>query len=211
MLRSPIRLRYDDEDDDTSHCDVERMPCDHLSPDTRPQDTRSPFVAHSRNGRTKYRSSEKMRDDVSPIAANETCIWSPAYFSGRKKRCCGARIMRTTCVLDKKLTYRFRIHDETVATNAARYSTLRDNFQRQTRRNILPEERARNRNEESSFVESYVWITLYKCHKRNHEVFVSNQEKSSNINKLLLIYYNMERYNLQWRFREVNRIPYARA
>ncbi|XP_011158889.1 neuropeptides capa receptor isoform X2 [Solenopsis invicta] len=76
MLRSPIRLRYDDEDDDASHvCDVDRMSCDVLSPDIQPQDTkRSSFVAHSRNGGTTYRSSEKTRDSVSPITANETCI-----------------------------------------------------------------------------------------------------------------------------------------
>ncbi|KAG5315953.1 CAPAR protein, partial [Acromyrmex insinuator] len=74
MLRSPIRLRYDDEDDDVSHCDMERIPCDVLTPDMQPQDTKSPFVAHSSNGRTKFRSGEETRDGISPIVANETCI-----------------------------------------------------------------------------------------------------------------------------------------
>lgn len=74
ILRSPIKLRYDDEDDDVSHCDVERMPCDIHNPDTQPQDTRSSFIAHSSNGRTKYRSNEKTKDDISPIVTNETCI-----------------------------------------------------------------------------------------------------------------------------------------
>lgn len=74
ILRSPIKLRYDDEDDDVSHCDVERMQCDIHNPNTQPQDTRSSFIAHSSNGRTKYRSNEKMRDDISPIVTNETCI-----------------------------------------------------------------------------------------------------------------------------------------
>ncbi|XP_071641965.1 neuropeptides capa receptor-like isoform X2 [Temnothorax longispinosus] len=73
MLRSPIRLRYDDEDDDVSHCDAERMPCDFLSPDTQPQDMRRSSFAAS-NGRTKYRSNEETRDGISPIVANETCI-----------------------------------------------------------------------------------------------------------------------------------------
>lgn len=151
MLRSPIRLRYDDEDDDASHvCDVDRMSCDVLSPDIQPQDTkRSSFVAHSRNGGTTYRSSEKTRDSVSPITANETCIWSPVYPRGKKK-CC-ARIVRTTRVLNKKLPCRFRIRDET----HAHYPAL--NFQRQTCRVVLPEERIRREDEESSFVESCVW------------------------------------------------------
>jgi len=52
---------------------MERIPCDVLIPDMQPEDIRS-FVAHSSNGRTKFRSGEKTRDGISPIAANETCI-----------------------------------------------------------------------------------------------------------------------------------------
>jgi len=75
MPRSPIRLRYDDEDDDVvSHYDAERKPYDVLSPDTLSRETRSSLVAHSSNGRTKYRSNEKTRDGISPSTANETCI-----------------------------------------------------------------------------------------------------------------------------------------
>lgn len=161
MLRSPIRLRYDDEDDDVSHYDVERMPCDVLTPDMQPQDTRSPFVAHSSNGRTKFKSGDKTRDGISPIAANETCIWSLAYSDGKRKKCCGTRIIRTTCDLDKKQPCRFRVtrkYDEIDVPDAAYYPTLKDNFQRQTCREIFPEERVHNRDKKSSFVESCVWM-----------------------------------------------------
>lgn len=96
MLRSPTRLRYDDEDDDVSHCDMERMPCDILSLDMQSQDTRrASFIAHSSNGRTKYRSNEKTRDGTnSPIVTNETCIWFPVYSDGKRKKCYSARIVK---------------------------------------------------------------------------------------------------------------------
>ncbi|XP_050462080.1 neuropeptides capa receptor-like isoform X1 [Cataglyphis hispanica] len=75
MLRSSMRLRYDDEDDEAGNCGAERS-CDILNPDTRLRDTRrSSFLAHSRNGRTKYLSNEKTKDGVAQMtAANETCI-----------------------------------------------------------------------------------------------------------------------------------------
>lgn len=154
MLRSPIRLRYDDEDDDVSHCNAERILCDVFSPDTQ-QDIRRSSFAHSSNGKTKYRSNEKIRDGISPIVANETCIWSPAYSGEKRKKC--ARIIRTTCILDKKVPCRFRVHNET-DTDAVHYPELRSNFQKQICRNILPEEHVYRRNE-SNFVESCVWIT----------------------------------------------------
>ncbi|CAL1689338.1 unnamed protein product [Lasius platythorax] len=75
MLRSPTRLRYDDEDDEAGHCGAGRS-CNVLSPDSRRQDTRrSSFLVHSSNGRTKYLSSEKTRDGITQrTTANETCI-----------------------------------------------------------------------------------------------------------------------------------------
>ncbi|XP_029660848.1 neuropeptides capa receptor-like isoform X1 [Formica exsecta] len=75
MLRSSTRLRYDDEDDEVSYCSAERS-CDILSPDARLQGTRtSSFLVHSKNGRTKYLSSEKTKDDIAQMTmANETCI-----------------------------------------------------------------------------------------------------------------------------------------
>lgn len=168
MLRSPIRLRYDDEDDDASHCNTERMPCDVFSPYTQPQDARrSSFIAHSNNGKTKHRSNEKTRDGISPIVANETCIWLPAY-SGKRKKCYSARIIRTTCILDKKLPCRFRVHNET-DTDAVYYPELKS-FQKQMYRDILPEERVCSRDEKSSFVESCVWMTY--SYKRNGEVLM---------------------------------------
>lgn len=60
---------------------------------------------------------------------------------------------RKTCILDKKLPCHFRIYNE---TDTVQYPALKNYFQRQTSRNILPEEGARNRNEESSFMESWV-------------------------------------------------------
>ncbi|XP_019884279.1 neuropeptides capa receptor isoform X1 [Camponotus floridanus] len=70
LLRSPTRLHFDDEDDETSHCGTEKS-CNILSPDAR----RSSFLVHSSNGRTKYLSSEKTKDGIVQMAmANETCI-----------------------------------------------------------------------------------------------------------------------------------------
>lgn len=70
LLRSPTRLHYDDEDDETGHCGAEKS-CNILSPDAR----RSSFLVHSSNGRTKYLSSEKTKDGIVQMAtANETCI-----------------------------------------------------------------------------------------------------------------------------------------
>lgn len=151
-----IRLRYDDKDDDANHCDVKRMMCDVLGPDAQPPDTWTPsFIARSNSDRTKYQSGEKTKDSderqILPIAVSETCIRSPVYLGEERKKCCD---VRTTCLHDEELPCHFRIHDETDVTDAANYPALKDNFQRQTCRDILPTQRSRE--EKPSFVESCV-------------------------------------------------------
>lgn len=110
MLRSPTRLRYDDEDDEVGHCGAERS-CNILSPDARRQDTRSSFFVHSSNGRTnnKYLSSEKTGDGIAQMtAANETCIWFSAYFNGSIERNTVAQesVKNTHVVLELIKSYR---------------------------------------------------------------------------------------------------------
>jgi len=158
VLRSPVKLRHDDEDDETSRCDAPR-PCYVLTSDI----LRSSFVVHSSSiDKTNCRSRDKSRDDTKSTAMNETCIWSSDYPKKRGEYH-APRITSATHVrqLDKKLPRRSRMHHEADTTGSGltddmHYSALTNDYQEKTCRNIFPQAHIRRQNDKLSFVESRV-------------------------------------------------------